>query len=293
MQRLHCHCEPYIAIIFGWLGSTVDKLKVYDRLHRELGATLVVIIMCSLAELMDPEFVRRGVDTNLACYEKSSRVIVHVFGNGGMLLYHQVFVDHPTLASRVTAVIFDSTPGKWFTPKAFLGVSKSTEKPVLQRMLALLPLSVSVAVLLRVLLRRQPRVVLTTTFPLLLAWWAQCRFNSIYFNYCVHDPVSAPALFLYSSKDSVVNSSVIEHIVGERRQRLKKGILSSLARAVSEHYVRARCWKDSSHVAHYEAHPVEYRQELKSLMKEVLPSHKEKVRRVSSLPVLAEVGSFN
>lgn len=284
--------EPYAVVIFGWLGSTVEKLQVYDRMHRELGATLVVIIMCSVAELLDPEFVRAAVDANLEGYSNHP-LVAHVFGNGGMLLYRRVFVDWPVAASSLTAVVFDSTPGKWFTLATLIGFSKSAEKSLTHRAFALVPLAFLAAVLLRSLVRRRLRAWLITMVPILIVWLAQRRLNARYYWYCVNDPVRAPALYLYSRKDALVNACVVERIVAERRRLVKKGFFSSLSRAIAENHVRARSWEDTAHVAHYDAHPEEYRREVESLLMAVVRKHKRRVPRVLSLPVLAEAVATN
>jgi hypothetical protein len=277
--------EPYVAIIFGWLGSTAQQLTCYDRLHKELGATLILMIPCSRSDLFDQDFVRKAVDEQLE--ENKAAVVAHVFGNGGMLLYHRVFGDRPNMASMVTAAIFDSTPGEWLTLSSFVAFSSSPQKPLALRVFAFLPLAAIWALLIRY--RRHPRRLLGFTLSVLGAWAAQCRMNTRYFRSCVDDPVRAPALYLYSSKDRLVKPVVVERLVAERRRLLKRGLRGSLARAVADNHMRSRCWTDSLHVSHYEAHPEDYRHEVESLIRDMLtPKTKHRPPRSTSMPVLLE-----
>jgi hypothetical protein len=289
MDVLHIEArQPHAAFIFGALGSTAQQLECYDQLHRELGAALVVTIPCSMGPILDPKFVRSAVEANLQEHPEHAPVVAHVFGNGGMLLYRHVFVGRPCIASRVSAVIFDSTPGKWFTLSTFFGFSKSSEKPLLQRVGALLPLAGVVIGILRSLVKRRASTWISTFLSFLAGWWAQRYINAVYFKLCMDDPVPAPALYLYSSGDALVESTAIEHIVAERRRLVRKGLVGSLAGAVAVKHMRARCWKDSSHVGHFAAHPEEYRREVAGLLRDALPHQKHRVPRVASLPVLKE-----
>lgn len=64
------------------------------------------------------------------------------------------------------------------------------------------------------------------------------------------DPAACPALFLYSSRDELVGSTLVERCAADREQAIGR--------------VFRKKWEDSPHVEHLRVHEEEYVEELRS-----------------------------
>jgi len=257
---------PYAAVIFGWWGSGPRSLQRYEDLHKGLGAVQVVSLTCSTDEMLDPKKARPALLKADVAFTGSMPVVVHVFSNGGMILYRQFFRERPEVCSKVSAVVFDSTPGS-LTISAFIGAATATAPAIVRHATTFLPLG-AVAILYK-LVGRRPKVWVAIALLMLVGWLKQRKRNSEYFEMCASDPVVAPSLFLYSSSDRLVDFRVVERLVAERRRRI-----TSKDESIATQHVRARRWENTAHVAHCKAKPSEYRGEVEILLQDALVERK-------------------
>eukprot|EP00927_Polykrikos_kofoidii_P070031 TRINITY_DN65860_c0_g1_i1.p1 TRINITY_DN65860_c0_g1~~TRINITY_DN65860_c0_g1_i1.p1 ORF type:complete len:281 (-),score=26.32 TRINITY_DN65860_c0_g1_i1:141-908(-) len=244
------------ALILGWWGSSKRSLYRYEKLHEELGAELVVSVPCSTDAMLG-----KGADGKQAILKAAeafdevvdARVVVHLFSNGGMLLYFRVFKENPHWRGNVAAVIFDSTPGNMSFVTGYRAIMANTPK--------LRPVSYGVSSVfafyaLRALWKQPGRSLWVVLFLACLSAIASVRSvrkNRVYHNKVIADPMTAPSLYIYSKNDLLVDYRVIERVILGRAQ----------------HKPESKCFESSAHVAHCKEHPEEYSAAVQQLLRRV------------------------
>eukprot|EP00747_Dinoflagellata_sp_TGD_P221375 gnl/TRDRNA2_/TRDRNA2_93215_c0_seq2.p1 gnl/TRDRNA2_/TRDRNA2_93215_c0~~gnl/TRDRNA2_/TRDRNA2_93215_c0_seq2.p1 ORF type:complete len:207 (+),score=23.76 gnl/TRDRNA2_/TRDRNA2_93215_c0_seq2:151-771(+) len=198
-----------------------------------------------LSSVWSREAIRKA---KTAIDSSSSPVVVHIFSNGGNMLYHRLFDSHPSLHTRVRAAIFDSTPGSLNFASGFGAIYANSSRPLL---LVTVPLVLYLLVVLVRLFRRKPLSTSIASALLVSFSWKNDR---SYFERCLSDSLAAPSLYLYSKSDRLVDYQVVERLIAGRRKR-------------DQAVVCAKCWEDSPHVAHCKTYPGEYRAAVEGLLR--------------------------
>lgn len=237
--------RQYKALVLGWWGSAERALQRFVALHKESGALDVVVLTTSTGSLLRPQ---RALQEALAAFEGGDPVVVHVFSNGGMLLYLQLLDTHPELRSRIAGAIFDSTPGR-FDLWTLLGAIKANVDTNVQT--AIDAGSMLLIFLALRLARKRPALALVLLGLYEALTW---RVNRLYHLGCVEAAKGAASLFLFSAVDHLVNHWVVEAISDKVKAANPTGL------------VQLKKWEDTNHVAHFKGRPEEYQAEVTSFL---------------------------
>ena len=204
-------------------------------------------------------------------------VVFHSFSNGGCLLYAS-FVDQlmntrRTSPSRVDFVlrgaVFDSCPGTLELSVLASSLEASTRRRSVLWAMRLLGFcgGALAPVALALVWRRLPRsfkiivavwvvwaVVRAATGGHVLPWslrqqryWDSIRRAG--------PTLGLDELFLYSTSDKLVPASMLDALVGERKQ-MRAAMLASRKKVPGS--LQVKRWTDSPHVGHFRRHPEEY-----------------------------------
>lgn len=246
------------ALILGFWGSSSRSLYRYETLHTQLGAEKVVVIPCSTDTMMGRG--KDGWDASLKMTqlfqdleETDSRVVVHLFSNGGLFIYLRFFERNPRYRTNVAAVVFDSTPGylNFITGTNAVLANHPEWKPIAYGVAFL-----AFASLLRKLWKStrplQHSLLLTMLYLIASAWSAHR--DRQYHNRVIADPMTAPSLYIYSKADRLVDYRVVEKVY-KGRSAFKPMI---------------KCFEDSHHVAHCKTHTEAYAAAVQQLLKVAL-----------------------
>lgn len=266
-EKLH---KP-LVILAGWLGCKPRSLRRYQQFYDRLGwQTLSVVAAPSMvvkqclgskeSELKIPKDWPKSAKSaatsmtdlawsvwGLSCQRRPPSIVVHVFSNGGCLLWEQMklvldadFQDgwsKQTLAdleTKVVGVVFDSCPSERFTE-----IGKALNYCSAKEQIAAtwqggwdfwtLPLRQSVRT------RMQKR-------------------GDEYFERLKQDDSGTPQLYLCSENDDLAPIENIRDLVRSRKEK------------VGDDMVWIHVWKDSPHCAHLRTDPRTYETILESFL---------------------------
>jgi len=227
-------------VLFGWINAQDRHLAKYAALYHALGATVVMrTVIPTLPAFAAPWYVARvaaGLLRRLADTYPGVPVVLAYFSNGGAFVHQQLL---PLLAAdaaapardrryadvRIAGVVFDSCPA-WLSPRsAARGLTEHIRSPFL-RALAF--------------------YAVVAAFSLLTPYMWLARVPERYFETLERDALPCPALYVYSTDDTI---SLHQDITALARRRLARG-----------HDVTAALIADepSPHVAHLQANPLRY-----------------------------------
>ncbi len=230
-----------LVFMVGWAQSKHNALSKYAALYTHLGFPCMAIAIHAADifftsrgnRLMDQVF--QTLDQSM---EKPVTILYHIFSGAGNVVFPRLLqeLDKPDslLSTKIipSGIVFDSGP-TIFSKKSGLAASKLVYDQGGFNFFSY-HLSNTVGISLDFAIGSRKRSDLQTALehPRLLDF---------------------PQLYLYSHKDTVCPSEVVEKVMETQR---KKG------RSVSSH-----CWTGTDHVRHFSVHPQEYAEKVTEFVK--------------------------
>eukprot|EP01062_Namystynia_karyoxenos_P030765 TRINITY_DN22907_c0_g1_i1.p1 TRINITY_DN22907_c0_g1~~TRINITY_DN22907_c0_g1_i1.p1 ORF type:complete len:320 (+),score=71.14 TRINITY_DN22907_c0_g1_i1:69-962(+) len=248
-----------LCVLCGWWGAQTKQVQKYEDIYLAEGFDVVhTVALRDHQDVLIMPLRFRGVARRLCAWlcERRNEVgeqplVVQVMSNGGGLLYWALMPLLKENGLKVSALIFDSSPG-WLNLKSGSRASIANV-PVPWRgaaRLAVVALFARVLFVILMILRRGFATRRRAVRGLLVASAAglgiavQAVSDSRYQHALANDPARAPTLFLYSADDAMIDPACVEQLAAAR-QRL--GVRVKLQR-----------WEQSEHVLHLRHHPEQY-----------------------------------
>ena len=178
--------------------------------------------------------------------------VFHVFSNRGMLVLLLLRLTAPAATRRVKGIVYDSCPGRMTGVEFVKAVAAGTKDPARKAVAYVAPLLAAVA------------AATVVGWRLVLGAMVAHHAGALLFSRAYHETVArtlpCPSLFVYSTADELVASSAVESVLARRRALNASAPCDALR------------FTDSAHCAHGVVHADEYRDALRSFLRERVSS---------------------
>eukprot|EP00931_Biecheleriopsis_adriatica_P008496 TRINITY_DN109674_c0_g1_i1.p1 TRINITY_DN109674_c0_g1~~TRINITY_DN109674_c0_g1_i1.p1 ORF type:complete len:482 (-),score=88.99 TRINITY_DN109674_c0_g1_i1:25-1470(-) len=209
-----------VVLVLGWGGSTPSQLESLREWWRERGCA-------TIASTRSPHDWAGQAARISSCIPEGAKVVVHAFSNNGMYLLHDLCQLRP--AYSLVGVVVDSAPDDSLDASLLRQVANGCIRALCS--------------LHSVALSERWDSALTLLEPAVEAQGAEISFPSL----SGVLPGDVPALFMYSSSDTLIKASAVEKYIHA---------------ATNEGQARRVRFEGSQHVRHFQKHRRRYCDEL-------------------------------
>lgn len=231
-----------VAILVGWAASKPKHVGKYAPLYMDLGIPCLCVaphmFHVWIKRSGDPfiQAILAGIATSFAT---PVSLVLHLFSGAPTVILPKLCEEYSKSGSKladklpIAGVVFDSGPAD-FSYETGTAAARLVYKQGRYNF---------------------PTYVAATSFGIATDWMFGSKKRQDLNTALESTVLKVPQLYLYSEADTVMLPS-------RARQRIEAQV--AMGRDVTSH-----CWKDSQHVRHFAAHPIEYQTQLTAFLKQV------------------------